>query len=183
MIRRACGRDLTNGFEAKNPWTQSFNGWDAEYLQLPEWPVASITSISIVDDVGVSTALATTDYRLDSDTGLVYKLGAVKGRFAQAAYLSTYGWQGGEPADRWGVRPNFQQGFDNVVVVYVTSAGVPEDVKYACYRILDFTYANRGRGPFQSEDLGGYKYVLASMGDQASMIETLLGPFQTGGGL
>lgn len=182
QIRRYCGRDLSTGFESAT-WTHYFDGSETEYLQLSEWPLASITSIATLDDAGTATTVTSTDYRTELATGRVYYLGAVAGRFAGA--LDSFG---GGVIDRWGTYPRWPLGFNNIKVIYVTSAGVPVDVKYAAYRMVDLAFSNRARGDMKSESLGGYSYTRADVTEGSAPglftaeVKALLDQFRTGGG-
>lgn len=183
-VRRYCGRDLTTGFEAAT-WTQTYDGNGSDELQLSEWPVASITSIAEIDNAGNSTTVVSTTYRPTAAKGIVSKLGALSGRFAGAMtdqFLSVapvidYG------PDAWGVRPNWSLGVGNYSVVYVTSGGVPEDVKYACYRMADIALSLRRVGVFVSERIGDYQYTIAdaNRGLHNEEVRGLLSDFRRGG--
>lgn len=178
QIRRYCGRNLTNGFETATR-TELYDGNGSAELQLKEWPVTSITSVTLVDDAGGTSALETTgDYRADLNTGVLRRLGAQHGRFA-------YDDMGQVSAPGWGVSPCWDDGFQNWSVVYVGGyTTIPDDLKYACYQVIDWLYAERRKNPaLQSESLGSYSYTRMSMSEdsQAAILRGILATFKTGG--
>lgn len=181
-VRRYCGRDLTLGFEA-GTWTQTYDGDGTEILQLVEFPLASITSIAVIDNAGNSTTLASTDYRTNLLNGQVYRLGARSGRFV-GVVDGFFPPESAPSFDSWGVSPCWNCGFQNISAVYVTTAGVPVDLKWACYRIADWALKIMKLGPFRSEKIGDYSYELAGNGVLDALkkeaIQILLAPFCEG---
>lgn len=174
--RRACDRNETNGFESTER-TETYDGKDSANIQLNEWPVSLVTSVTIVGDDGSTTVLSSSDYRIKPASGVLYMLGAARGRFAvYSPYYQTY------VAEGFGERPNFPRGIENVSVVYTGGwATIPADLKMAIYRIVDILYAERRKDPgIQSESLGQYSYTRAanvvSMDEQ---VRAMLSRFQT----
>lgn len=174
-LRRYCGRDETTGFAA-GTYTEKYDGNGSDTLQLREWPLASVTSVAEVDDAGVSSTLVATEYRANLRTGELKMLGAVAGRVLA-------GDDGLMTGGGWGVSPLWCDGFQNYTVVYVTSAAVPDDLKFAVYRLVDVMFAERRTNPnYQSETLGAYSYTRAQrVAGQDSLFAALAAPFRTGG--
>lgn len=176
MIRRYCGRDLTTGFEGASR-TQVYDGNGYKELQLTEWPVTSITSVTLVQDDGSTSALTATDYRVEGATGRLRRLGAATGRFASSTW-------GEVTTPGWGWEPGWDDGFQNWSVVYTGGySTIPDDLKWACYRLIDWMMASRRTNPtLQSESIDGYAYTRMSMSDDADakMIRQLLGPHMQG---
>ncbi len=177
QVRRACGRDLDTGFE-KATRTETLDGSGGQTVQLAEWPVSSITSVSLIDDSGDTTALASTDYRVNTKNGILFRVG------------SQYGWY---PSDVWGPMtgaeygdaPRWPEGFQNISVVYsggydVGAGDVPDDLLLAVYRLVDIAFAQRRADPTkQSESIGDYSYTMKASAESDSSFLSLVHPFKT----
>jgi hypothetical protein len=168
--RRYCGRSLSNGFEAATR-TEDYES-DSSILQLAEFPVASITSITPLDDSNnLGTAYDSTSYRLEDSTGIVQLNGADNGRTFVDSFSST-----SELSD-WSFRPRFKR----VRVVYVSSAPA-SDVKIALFRMVDGLYASIRKDPsLASQSLGSWSISYASPDAAAAAQASLLDPFSSGG--
>lgn len=175
-IRRYCGRDEVTGFAAAT-YTEKYDGNGSDVIQLREWPLASVTSVTLIADDGTTDAYATTDYRPNLRTGGLYLLGSVSGRV-----LTDFG--GLMLGGGYGVSPCWPVGEQNLSVVYVTSGAVPDDLKLACYQIVDFLFAERRHNPaMQSESLGAYSYTRARASEAITtrtVIADLCADFRTG---
>lgn len=177
QIRRACGRNLTNGFESTSR-TETYDGNDTDRLQLKEWPITSITSVSQIDDAGTSTALAATEYRIDADPGHLFRIGAVSGRFPRDSF--------GEPVGpEFGTYPCWTAGCQNWSIVYTGGySTIPDDLKNAVWRLMDIAYAKRRTDPGkQSESLGAYSYTMKTALESDEEVRYLLRDFMTAGGV
>lgn len=169
-VRRYCGRSLTNGFESATR-TEDYESDSAE-LQLREWPVTSITSITPIDTSNnLGTAFDSTAYELDSRTGIVKLNGAETGRYFydDDAHLVSGGW-GWVP--KWG----------RVRVVYVNTAHA-DDVHLAMYRAIDGVYASiRRDSGVASQSLGNWSVSYRSAEEGIAAQNALLAPYRSGGG-
>lgn len=105
---------------------------DRPSLQLRRWPVSSITSVTVD-----GTGLASTDYEVDAESGLLWRLNGD----------CRIDWPGGK-----------------VVVVYVAgydlagsvSTNAPKDLQKAARAIVKAQYLSRGRDPLvKSESVPG----------------------------
>lgn len=175
-IRYICGRSLSNGFESASR-TEVIDGQGTGTLQLKEWPVSSITSVSEIDNSGSSTALASTEYRVDSNTGILYKIGAEGGRFGYSLGLPT------PYTPQFGTYPAFPKGIQNISVVYTGGySSIPSNLEMAVFRVMDLLRASAGADPTkQSESLGAYTYTARSAADTDLIVQALVGDFKTGG--
>jgi hypothetical protein len=171
-IRRACGRDLSNGFESTSR-TEYIDGTDAETVQLSEWPVTTMTSVHIVDDAGELDEV--TDYRVNTKTGVLRYIGAAPSRVVAMVpgYMDSM---------RFGVVPCWPSGHQNIKVVYTGGyATIPGDIVFAVHRLMDFGMAARGKGAgFQSESLGGYSYSMQAAGESDAAVAAVFAAFRTG---
>lgn len=154
-VRRWCDRNLTNGFESATR-TERYDGTNEQTIQLIEWPITSITSVSIYSAGGDYDTLETDTYRVNGDSGVLSRIDPRLGRYPVTAF--------GTVNATFSCQPWFEQGFDNIEVVYVGGySTIPADLKMACYRLTDLAYAARGRNMgVQSESLGGYSYTNAN---------------------
>lgn len=168
-VRRYCGRDLSNGFEAATR-TEDYLVETYE-MQLNEFPLTSITSIKHYNlDNTLGDAIASTEYFIELDTGVVRWNGANNNRI----FIDTYNNLG--VSNNWNWRPNFQR----VQVVYVTGAP-PADIKTALYRMVDGLYASiRKDMGIASQSLGGWSVTYASPDVAAKAQASLLDPFGSG---
>lgn len=169
-VRRYCGRSLTNGFESATR-TEDYESDTAE-LQLREWPVTSITSITPIDTSNnLGTALDSTTYSLDARTGIVKLNGAETGRvfYDDDEHLVAGGW-GWVPS------------FGRVRVVYVSTAHA-DDLHLAMYRTVDGVYAGiRRDSGVASESLGNWSTSYRSAEEGIAAQHALLAPYRSGGG-
>lgn len=150
-LRKACYRDPNTGFEAATR-TEDYTSSSGE-LQLREYPVSSITSItSILSDNTLGTAVDSSRYSLDTMLGIVTLNDAQQGRVIRDAdadreVLSDWSWN-----PRW----------NRVRVVYVTPAPAA-DVKGAVKRMVDGLYSSIRRDTsIASQSLGGWSVSYAS---------------------
>lgn len=171
-MRRYCGRSLTDGFESATR-TEDYDV-DASELQLKEWPVTSITSITpILSDNTTGTALETTEYHVDLSTGVVsYNVGQNGRTFldddTDTSSLSDWSW-----------RPNFAR----CRVVYVNAAP-PDDIEMALCKMVDGLYAGVRNGTgVASQSLGNWSVTFTSPDAAAEAQAQLLAPYRSGSGL
>ncbi len=180
-IRRYCQRDETNGFES-TARTERYNGSGESPLQLAEWPVTSVSSVTIYDIAGGTEVVPSTDYRIQGKTGLLYRLGTERGRLASAR--SVWYQLGPTMYDKsWKANPAWDEGDQNISVVYTGGyASIPDDLQYAAARMVDIALATAGTDPAKiSESIGDYQYSLSPSAMRRNQeIATLLGPFTTG---
>ena len=149
-IRRYAGRDLTNGFESAAR-TETYNGDGGAVLQLREWPVASVSTVEQRDRDGTWTTLDATEYRVDTRTGQLYRLGATWGRVV-ADYI------GGGVNPAFGVDPSWSSDPASVRVTYTGGyTTIPADIVAVVYLIIDHKLANAGSDQtLTSESIGVY---------------------------
>lgn len=171
-MRRYCGRSLTDGFESATR-TEDYDV-DASELQLREWPVTSITSITpILADNTTGTALETTEYHVDLATGVVsYNVGQNGRTFldddTDTSSLSDWSW-----------RPNFAR----CRVVYVNAAP-PDDIEMALCRMVDAGLASIRVDPrIAGQSLGNWSVTYAAVDAATNAQALLLGPYRSGSGL
>lgn len=174
-VRRFCGRDLTNGFESATR-TETYCGMDETTIQLREWPITSVTSVTQLWAGGSTEVVDSTTYRADSDTGLLSRIDAVRGRFA------SFRTDGSNVAGTWKPEPHFAEGFFNFSIVYVGGySTIPGDLQMAVCRLADILYGGRGRDTsLKSENLGQYAYTLSDASQVSQIRRDLLAPFNTG---
>lgn len=174
-IRRMCGRNLTTGFESATR-TETYSGMDETTIQLVEWPITSVTSVTQLFAGGSTQAIDSTTYRFNADTGLLARIDAVRGRFA------SFGTDGSNVAGTWRPEPMYAEGFYNYSVVYVGGySTIPDDLKQATCQMTDILYATRGRDPsLKSESLGQYSWTAADAAQINQIKMDMLRPFNTG---
>lgn len=169
-LRRYCGRSLTNGFESATR-TEDYESTSGE-VQLREWPVTSVTSITPIDNTNtLGTAFDSTTYRLDSRTGIVTLNGSESGRYFydDDEYLVSGGW-GWVPS------------VGRVRIVYVSTAAA-DDVKMALYRTVDGVYASiRRDSGIASQSVGQWSISYRSADEGIAAQSALLAPFRSGAG-
>ena len=172
-VRRLCDRNLTNGFESTSR-TERYDGTNEQTIQLIEWPVTSITSVTVYTAGGDTAVLDADTYRVNGDSGVLSRIDPVLGRFPVTAF--------GTVNATFSVQPWFEQGFDNIEVVYTGGyATIPADLKMACYRLTDLAYAARGRNMgIQSESLGGYSYTNMDPAKTTAIKAELIRAYNTG---
>jgi hypothetical protein len=149
-VRRYAGRDMTNGFESANR-TETYNGDGSAVLQLREWPITTLTSVEERDRAGTWTTLDADEYRVDTRTGQLYRLGATWGRI-----VSDFIGGGNNPA--FGVSPAWSADPASVRVTYTGGyTTIPADIVAVVYMLIDYKLANAGGNPSAtSETIGVY---------------------------
>lgn len=135
----------------------------AEYFSLRQYPVASITSVT-VDDVAVDSD----EYRLDGETGLLYRLDA-------SGYPCLWSW------------------CKDVVIVYTggyempgsESPTLPASLQAACILMMNSYWASRGRDPsLRAEDIpgiGSATYWVGAVGESGELppeVMSRISPFR-----
>ena len=175
-IRQFCGRDLTNGFESATR-TEIYSGPDDAMIQLREWPITSITSVTQRYAGGSTQVLPSTTYRADTDTGLLSRIDVTRGRFA--SFTATYLGQAGDFLPS----PRFEEGFGNFSIVYVGGyATIPGGLQKAACLLADMLFNGRGADQsLQSESLGQYSYTRADASRVEEIRRNLLAGYVTGG--
>lgn len=173
-VRRWCDRNLTNGFESASR-TERYSGMGEQTIQLTEWPVASITSVTVYTADGTAEVLDSSTYRVNGDSGVLSRIDPKRARFPVTAF--------GSVDATFSTQPWFEEGFDNVQVVYTGGySTIPADLKMACYRLTDLAYSARGRNfALASESLGQYSYSNANPKATNEIKAEVLRAYMTGG--
>lgn len=166
--RRKLGRNMSDGLESATR-TEDYEEPTAS-LQLREFPLTSVTSITpINDDNSLGDAIDSDTYNVDLRTGIVKLNGAYNGR--------TFYDDDNGPRTGWGWVP----AFGRVRVVYV-SAAAESDLVLALYRMVDGSFASIKMNPaIQSQSVGQWSITYR---DAASAVEAqmaLLAPFDNAG--
>jgi uncharacterized phiE125 gp8 family phage protein len=172
-VRRWCDRNLTNGFESVSR-TERYDGTGEQTINLVEWPVTTITSVTVYTADGTAEVLDSDTYRVNGDSGVLSRIDPKRARFPVTAF--------GTVQATFSTQPWFEEGFDNVQVVYTGGyATIPADLKMACYRLTDLAYSARGRNfGIQSESLGGYSYTNANPKATNELKAELVRAYNTG---
>lgn len=147
-IEAQCRRSFALAGYTERVW-----GGDActEYLVLRQYPVASITSVT-VDDVAIDAS----EYRLDPETGMLYRLDV-------------------------GGRPCWWSWCKDVVIVYsggyelpgTENPTLPAVLQAACIELMTQYWTARGRDPsIRSEDIPGIgtiSYWVGAVGESGEL--------------
>lgn len=166
-------------------FTETYDGDGTPFLQLNNYPVASVTSISWVADDGSLTAWPTNTYRFEASTGRVQLDAAyqVYGGGAQGppGYAGFYGDYGAEysPAYTRGWINAFPEGFQNVQAVYVGGyASIPADLSRVATEMVVELYLNRRTNPRASgESVAPVSVSFMSIDDLMKKYQWRLAPF------
>lgn len=172
-VRRWCDRDLTNGFESASR-TEYYSGTGEETIQLLEWPVASVASVTIRYAGGTTETVDADTYRVDGTSGVLSRIDAVRTRYPVTSF--------GTIDNMFGAEPRFPHGFNNIGVTYTGGyATIPSDLKMACFRMVDLAYSARGRNfALASESLGQYSYSNADPATTNTIKADLVRAYNTG---
>lgn len=167
-----CGRQFESGTK-----TEYYDGLGATTIEVRSPPINSLTSVSYLSGVSSGapsyTAFDSGSYWYDSSSGILSR------------YNSFDAFQ--DTTDIFG-RSVWPDGCKNIRVIYdggygsQGGAAVPDALKLAMYRFLDFLRELRGKsGSLQSETMGSYSYTRASIsatvGDDR-MYEFGFGPYR-----
>ncbi len=143
LIERYCGRE----FSYETVTDEMYSGDGTQELLLRRFPVASLTTITIVDSAGNETDYASATYfRVDLDSGIV----------------------------QW--RPDqyctFPVGFENIKATYVGGyQRVPADLQSACVQIVEALVGiESSDARLTQEKLGDYARTFRVHGEDASPI-------------
>lgn len=132
-VRMYCGRDLSNGFEEAER-TEVYNGDGTPQIRLNEWPVDSISSVSLRSSAASGAAVYgdTVDasgYFADA-RGILYRVGGIDWAWKHDG-SSRVGWP-------------YQ--FAAVQVVYTGGyATIPQGIKDAVFALMDQWFDEAGR--------------------------------------
>jgi len=157
-IERWCGRKFDQA-----TYTQVTSGDLGPALLLPNRPITSVTSVTIIDDDGDTEVVDSSAYRFDPDTGVLSFIDARYGRL----YLDEYGTRN---PTTWGFVSAFPDRFRNVSTIYVggyLAAAMPPSLvqlvnEMVGSMITDGVGTSGVNHNVQSETLGSYSYTLAS---------------------
>jgi hypothetical protein len=158
---------MSNGFESATR-TEDYQSDSAE-LQLREYPVTSVTSITpINDDNTLGTEIDSTRYRLEARFGIVTFNSAQNGRAIRDADTDR------EVLSYWTWNPRFNR----VRVVYVSSAPAA-DLKHGLFQYVDALYSSIGRDlSISSTGLGSYSVSYASPEAALRSLMDILAPYR-----
>lgn len=165
-VRRMCNRDETNGFEAAER-THVMSGDGTEKLYLPEWPVQSIASVKMR-----TSALAGMPVFGETLEGSSYVA-------SQRGVLTRTTWNGweGETNEQW------PEGTENIQATYTAGyATIPNDLKLACFILIDAWFAAAGRGDITLNQTtrGVDNRAFATQDEVAMRVSALLAPWRRG---
>jgi hypothetical protein len=165
MIRQACERDLTTGFESASR-TFYANGADMAAILVPERPITTLTSVAWVDESGTATLYDATDYTYDADAGIVTLQYPITNRFTGTGLsgINRSGWTSFntmQEGQGWTESPSFGAGTRNIRIVYTGGyATIPKDLQIACAMVVDTLNSRRGADTLKkSETIGQYSYT------------------------
>ena len=171
-LQRLTGRTFEGG-----TLTEKYSiGPDQRSIQLRNWPVTSVTSVTQLLVSADTYVLDSDVYTFDATRGILYFYNEAWGRwFVDSQYDRLQPYYAG-------YRPAFEPGTFNYSIVYVAGSAVTDDLKYALYQYVDAMFAARRRDPaLQSQSIGQYSYALGKTGGLTELAGMLFGPFAPGG--
>jgi hypothetical protein len=148
IVRLIGDRDPTNGFESASR-TEVVDGDGARSLMMREGPITAVASVTYLCPDGSTSVVPTTAYRFGRK--IIWANAVGSGPFFPNGHLFTAGY---------GPLGNWAMGKANYSVVYTGGyATIPAGLAEAVYMVMDWMRADNGRGPYQSESIGGeYSY-------------------------
>lgn len=154
--------------------TETYDGGGSNVIVLNARPVVSITSVTPIDSSSVAgTAWASTDYKVDLNSGELRLTPENRGRFVR----DDFGVVDPEPFGQFSVSPSFDDQFQSVRVVYLAGWGsspytaAPTRLKMALWRIIDAMFQSRAiaTGTSDGELVDVQKVVESEMKPYARM--------------
>jgi len=156
LIEREAGRSFTKS----TTFTERHMGGEPT-IALREYPVTSITSVT---DKASGEVLTSTEYEVDTTTGLLRRL-SLGSRWASSHSVDVFYVGKNSPVGRW-------------QVIYVAGS-TPEDVKLAMFYTMSSlvgsstSSAGGMAGPLISESDGDYSYTRAAPASSSSVVSGL----------
>lgn len=185
----ACNRTRTasgaTSFES-GTWTEVFNGEGQEAIQLRNWPITSVTSVTLTAGDGTTIrTVASTEYKINLANGVLAFAPSYAGRFARVSSGDGFGPGWGSDYDNGsehGVHPRFSDQYRNVTVVYVGGySTVPDDLKMAIWQIVDLLFNMRANDPTVKSESIGVRSVTYADGNFGKItndeIRAIMGPY------
>jgi hypothetical protein len=164
-VKRYLGRDLE-----EDTYTHTFDGPGSDRLLLKEWPVTSITSVSLVDSAGSLTVLESSAYVLDAGVGILTRTG-----YGSSAWIENI-------EHPYTNRPTWPGEAQSIRVVYVAGySTTPDDLVEAVYRIADTLISQRRVSLGDSAiPAGAVSRALRSPAEERAALDEMLSPFMRG---
>ncbi len=158
-MERYCGRG-DGGFESATV-TEYFDGTGRDHLQLTQWPITSITSVSYRTGKSSWSAIESSTYDVTT-RGRLYLLGCVPS------------WDGMDSV--------FSEGTQNWKVVYVGGySSLPADLVDVCRKVTTSVLASKDVDQMlASEGTGAFTWTAASVDEQVAKWAFMLDPFRLG---
>ena len=165
MMERYCNRV----FESAS-YTEDHSGGSST-IQLKNTPVTAVASVSSLDASGNATALPSTGYRFDGDTGI---LSVTSG---DDDYYFTDRAVGSSAL----TSPSFPCGFRNIRVAYTGGySSIPTDLVQVCIELTANLYQNRRTNPSMAQENigGGQSFTVKGADDMVRWYGFRLDPFK-----
>lgn len=180
QIEQMTGR--TSGGFVNGSFTETLSGENYESIQLSNWPIESVTSVTTIAVDGSTDTVASTDYRFDPQTGVLSLLAAqtvlIHGHTDRDGFATNIGG----PSLGFGRRPAFGRGVRNVQVVYVGGYDpdeIPENLQLACLILAASRYREgENDNGMQSETLGDYSYTRRPSSEAQEQVTSLIQQFR-----
>lgn len=183
-IGRYCGRfNATTGAEtfSQGSRDERYSGRGTDKILLKNTPATAVSAVSLIDDSGTETTLASTEYRLSSDSqlGVLRRLGGVG---TEAAWDRAFANTTSLPASRFVFTPRWPEGFENVRVQYTGGyATIPDDLEYVATRVVAEMYRNRRENNrAQSDSVDGQGVGYRSVDEIVRRFRSMLSPYRVG---
>lgn len=180
-IGRFCNRIDETGaqtFESASR-TEDYDGSGDPILCLRNYPVTSVTSISLLDETGtVISTLSTSDYRIDLRSGRIHWTAATAAAAWSGGYDSPIGPSYGSEPVGWPV------GFQNIRVVYTGGySTVPYDLQNVATEVVRDLFLDRRRaGSASAQSAQGVSVNYLSPYDAVARWTSMLAPYMNRSG-
>lgn len=163
--------------------TEFFDGDGRDTVVVRSYPIASVTSITLIATDGSETAYTSATSPTFAETFDFDLADENKGRVWWRTFGSTLsipiGY--GDGVRRWiGPTSRFVPGRRNIKVVYAGGfSTVPADLQSALYFMVDVLLAKAGGDhTLQSESLGAYTWTAAATAEQQAKVHAMLEPYR-----
>lgn len=171
LVENYCGR----AFDSATYTSEKYDGSGSEILILRQFPVTTLTSVSIS-----GVAVASTSYTLDAANGIVKFEPSGRGRV-----VVDPDWLTVQTTDYIGPFPCWPEGHQNISVTYTagyTSGTMPGGLKLAFAEFVDMALAKNtlgvGSSQYKSEKLGDYQYDRGVPEQPSATLERLFSQYR-----